>query len=234
MGPGRQRKPATLALFIADAFFLWMFFSAEGLELAARAGHVAAGSGIDPVRSALEFSASWRHGMAGGWPLYMPGFFITAVAIWLWSEGSSILHLMFHATAVMATATVAALILSPVGASLVAGAFEQQTGLHVERPLPGTTIAGVISGLYTLLTWQTFIGAGRCALTEMSFKPYIPAVVLTIGLGLVRPMLVDDFVSLWSRRVAEGNSAAIISLLLIPILAAFLLRVHLRQKQVRA
>ena len=171
--------------------------------------------------------------MAGGWPLYMPGFFVTAVAIWLWSDGSSILQLMFHATAIMATATVAALILSPVGASLVAGAFEQQTGLHVERPLPGNTIPGVLSGMYTLLTWQTFIGAGRCALTGMSFKPYVPALVLTIGLGLVRPMLVDDFVSLWSRRVAQGNSAAIISLLLIPILAAFLLRVHLRQKQLR-
>jgi hypothetical protein len=233
MGQGRQRKLATFALFIADAFFLWMFFSAEGLELAGQTGQVAVGSGIDPVRFAAEFSASWRHGMAGGWPLYMPGFFVTAVAIWLWSEGRSILHLMFHATAIIVTATLAALILSPVGASLVAGAFEQQTGLHVERPLPGTTIAGVISGLYTLLTWQTFIGSGRCALTEMSFKPYIPAVILTLGLGLVRPMLVDDFVSLWSRRVFEKNPAAIVSLLLIPILATFLLRIHFRQKLVQ-
>jgi hypothetical protein len=231
MGQGRQRKLATFALFIADAFFLWMFFSAEGLELAGQTGQVAVGSGIDPVRSAAEFSASWRHGMAGGWPLYMPGFFVTAVAIWLWSDGSSILNLIFRATAVIATATVAALILTPVGASLVAAEFEQQTGLRVVRPLPGASVTGVISGLYTLLTWQTFIGAGRCALTKMSFKPYVPAVILTLGLGLVRPMLVDDFVSLWSRRVFEGNGAAIVSLLLIPILATFLLRVHLRQSK---
>jgi len=209
-----------------------MFFSAEGLELAAQTGQVAAARGIDPLRSALEFSASWRHGMAGSWPLYMPGFFITAVTIWLWSDGSSILHLMFRATAVMATAAVAALLLTPFGALIVAGEFELQTGLRVVRPLPGASVTGVISGVYTLLTWQTFIGAGRCALTEVSFKPYVPAVILTFGLGLVRPMLVDDFVSLWSRRVFEGNGAAIVSLLLIPILAAFLLRVHLRQKQV--
>ena len=80
----RLSSSATLvALFFSQTLFLWMFYAAEGLEQMAKAGSVVASPPVNAVEVTYRYAADWRHGMAGGSPLYMPGFFAAAITTWL-------------------------------------------------------------------------------------------------------------------------------------------------------
>lgn len=60
-----------------------MFLAADSLEQLAASG---AFGDAREAQAAFAFAASWRHGMAGNSPVYMPGFFAVAIAAWIWSE----------------------------------------------------------------------------------------------------------------------------------------------------
>src|SRR5687767_1308759 len=77
-------------VLLACAFFLWMFFAAATLERTAELGWISPSPGRDARAVAYDFAARWRHGMAGNSPIYMPGFFAVAIAMWFWSAGKSL------------------------------------------------------------------------------------------------------------------------------------------------
>src|ERR1700752_1928845 len=84
---------ASFAL-VACTLFLWMFFAASTLERTADVGGISGPPGRNARAVAYEFAAKWRHGMAGNSPIYMPGFFAAAVALWFWSAGKSLLRIV--------------------------------------------------------------------------------------------------------------------------------------------
>jgi hypothetical protein len=211
-----------LLLFAAHTFFLWMFLASETLERIADANLISQHEGIDGKSAAYEFAAKWRHGMSGGWPLYMPGFFVSAIVTWFWSSGQTLRRLIAQAITVASVATLTAWLLSPLGSARVVAAFQNQTGFQCEGTLLGPSVTGASAGLYTLATWSVFVVASERALANRSFRPFLLPLILSIVLGLVRPMTLDDLTILWRQRVVQGDEVAIISLLLIPIVAVFL------------
>jgi hypothetical protein len=217
-----------LLLFAAHTLFLWMFIASEGLEQMAEADRISGPQGFDVRAAAYDFAARWRHGMSGRWLLYMPGFFVTAIATWFWSTGRTFRGLLMEAIIIMTLALLGAELLAPAGTAYIVEEFQSQTGLKCHGVSPGSSIVGMAAGLYTLVTWSVFIIASQRALARRSLKPmWVPA-VLGLGLGLVREMTVDDFTGLWAQRVLHKDGVAIFSLLLIPILAAFLVWCQLR------
>ena len=69
----------------------------------------------------------------------------------------------------MAAAAFSAWILAPIGASLAVNEFAQQTGLQIAGPLADPAIQGMLAGLYTLLTWHSFIAIRTlCARSKIS------------------------------------------------------------------
>ena len=211
----------TLALLVAaDGVFLWMFLSTDPLEQLAVAMR---DPPISRANAALAFAAAWRHGMAGNSWIYMPGFFVTASALWLHGR---------HAPAALAAsgervlAALAAIgfscAASSTGASTVVQAFEATAGADVGSVIPAPSWMGMVVGLYTLATWSVFVLACRAALVRRTLRPFAPAAVLAAGLPFVRPWTVDDFVAHWSAGVATGSAPARLSLALLFIVALLL------------
>jgi len=220
--PAHVERVRLLWLLAALSLFLWMFLAAAPLEQLADAG--AFGPGPAERDAAFAFAASWRHGMAGNAPLYMPGFFAVAVAVWVWSEIASTLDRRGRAAAgaAVVTAAVAAWIAGSMSAPLVISSFERTSGLTTAFPAPWPPVRAVGAGLYTLLTWSAFVLGSRLALTRRSLWPLIPVPALTAGLMAIRPWTVDDFAATWGRRVVQGDPFAMGSLLGIPLIATLL------------
>jgi len=205
-------------LFASQTLFLWMFLSADPLEqLSDRYG-----SRADVV---MHFSARWRHGMAGNSPLYLPGFFMTAAAVWMSARGHprTIVHAGDVAVAAVA-AFGAAAALAPWGAEAVVRAFHSQISAPVPSAIPGASLRSAMVGGYTLLTWATFVTCARTAVVRRTLSPLVIPAALTVGLVLVRPWTVDDFTKHWVMQVIDGDSVAWLSLLLAVGLAIALVR----------
>ena len=79
----------TGALAASFFLFMWMFFASKALERTAAGGRFVAVGGVDMSAAADEYAYLWRHGMVGGWPLFVPGFFAVAVAVVVWSRGQT-------------------------------------------------------------------------------------------------------------------------------------------------
>jgi hypothetical protein len=223
-GAGNRLGEAAMLLLLcaSQTLFLWMFFAAEGLERTALAGGITGPPARDAVAEAHRFAADWRHGMAGGCPLYMPGFFATAVVTWFWAGRKSWRELCAEGFALLSLATLAAALLAPPGTRRVIADFTLQTGLSCPGEQRGYTLVGVLLGVYTLAVWSTFVISSQKALATRSVKPlWLPA-ALNAVLAVVRPVTVDDFTALWLQRVGGGDATAILSLLLIPCLTALL------------
>jgi hypothetical protein len=219
-----ERRLGLAALFCSQAFFLWMFFAAEGLEQMAKAGRIAGSPSADVLLTAYKYAAEWRHGMAGEWPLYMPGFFIAAIAIWRRACQRPWRQLSLEWCALLPLAVVFAMSLSPAGLRILMAGFTEQTGLViVGEPLFFSSI-GVLLGVYTLGVWSTFVVCSHRALVRRTIKPLLLPLILGMILGFVRPVTVGDFTALWLSRVMAGDFVAILSLLLIPGVAVSLYR----------
>ncbi len=128
-----------LGLFLTQTFFLWMFFTAGSLERLAELDLISGPPGADVKHLTFAFAARWRHGMTGGWPLYMPGFFVTAVAVWFWVYGLTWRKIIAEYAVMMGLAVVVALLFLPASHSFIVAAFQQQTGLQCEAE--GLTVA---------------------------------------------------------------------------------------------
>ena len=112
-----------------------------------------------------------------------------------------------------------AMALSSAGLQLVIAGFTTQTGSQIVGDHRSFTSVGIFHGVYTLVAWCTFIVSSHQALRRRSFWPLLFPLVLSIILALIRPVTVGDFTSLWFRRIQEADFVAIVSLLLIPIIA---------------
>jgi hypothetical protein len=218
------------ALVAAQALFLWMFFVAGGLERLAELGHISGPASMDVKATAFDFAARWRHGMTGGWPLYMPGFYVTAVALWRRAADLSLRRVVAECAVTGALAVIVAWLLAPGGASLALDSFHSETGLRCVREWPGLTGRVVGQGVLTLISWNSFVLASQLAIIRKSFRPLCVPTALSIVLISIRPFTVDDFTSLWLQRVWQGAPVAVFSALLIPLLSALLVRTLLRSR----
>jgi hypothetical protein len=217
---GSHRVAKRLGLFLMQTFFLWMFFTAGSLERLAELDLISGPPGTDVKHLAFAFAARWRHGMTSGWLLYMPGFFVTAIAVWFWVYGLTWRKIIAEYAVMMGLAVVVALLFSPASHSFIVAAFQQQTGLRCEAQ--DLTVAGRVlgQGLFTLINWSLFVGACQVCLVRKSFRPlWLPA-GLSLVLVLIRPFTVDEFTSFWLQQILQGEVVAIVSALLIPLLSA--------------
>jgi hypothetical protein len=206
----------------ACTFFLWMFFATTPLEGLADRGLVTAEAGREPSAIAYAFAAQWRHGMAGNSPLYMPGFFATAGAVWFWSVGKTLRRMLVETIGILGIAFVVASALAPFGTVMVLERFGLQTGCTVSGAVSTGGVIAAAQAVYTLLTWCTFVVASRFALEMRSFKLLLVPSLLGVVLVFVRPWTVGDLVGLWIRRSSNTEPAAAISLVLVPLVAAIL------------
>lgn len=207
-----------VALLGAASFFLWMFLAVAPLETLADSGGV---SGAGAQDEAYRFAADWRHGMAGNSPLYMPGFFVLAVAAWVWSASSltPVRRLVVEGGVVLAAGYVLARISVGALTPSIVAAVERATHLTIVAPWPAPPWRAGGQGLYTAAVWMAAVAACRRALARRSFAPLLLIPPMTIALVLIRPWTVDDFVALWITRAAAGDLAAIGSAVAIPIVA---------------
>jgi hypothetical protein len=210
------------ALFTAQTLFLWMFFVAGGLERLAELGQIIGPASIDVKASAFDFAARWRHGMTGASPLYMPGFFITAVVLWRRAAGLRARRVVVECAVTGALAVIAAWTLAPAGANLALESFQLETGLRCAGDWPGVTGRALGHGALTLIGWNSFVFTGQIAIIRKSFLPLFVPAVLSVALIAIRPFTIDDFTGLWAQRVRQGDPVAIFSALLIPSLSALL------------
>jgi len=181
---GSEARLTAALVLAAQTLFLWMFLSADPIERLAR-GDLAV----------LLFASDWRHGMAGNSWLYMPGFFAVAAAVWLCGRHSPVPAIVTHLSASAAAATFVAAAGSILGARLAADQLLISTGIALGAALPGPSAIGTARGLYTLATWTSFVLACRHALAHRTWRPFIVPAVMSIGLALIRPWMVDDFTS---------------------------------------
>jgi len=231
----KPRSPfitASLTL-VACTLFLWMFFAAATLERTAETGGISAPAGQDARALAFEFAAAWRHGMAGNSPLYMPGFFAAAMALWFWSEGRRIPRLLVEGAILMTAASICAALLAPLAAQRILNTFIAQEGFSATQAESSGTWIAFIQGIYSLLTFGTFIIASRFAIRLRSLKPLLIPFALNVALAFLRPWTVADFTSHWMRQTLDGETVAVISLLLVPVIAGYMAWSELRPKHKR-
>lgn len=213
----------TAALFAACVLFFWMFLAADPLE------QLGAGERFRPalpdVREvALSYAALWRHGMAGNSPLYMPGFFAVAVAAWWWAHGTRPARLWLEGSAIGASALAVAVILVVAAGDRVVGSFEQQFAVRLDGVVPRPSALGGLLAAYTLATWTIFVVCCRRALERRSWRPFWPVPPMTLVLMAVRTWTLDDVQDIWAARFWNGDPAAVVSALAIPIVAGLMWR----------
>jgi hypothetical protein len=206
-----------------------MFLAADPLEQLAAAG--AFGSATRTEEAAFALAAAWRHGMAGNSPLYLPGFFAVALAAWVFSEGAEKRAVRTFALGLLG-AFVTACAAAPVGTWHVISVFHTETGAATTAPMPFASPRAMLAGVYTLLTWTTFVVGSRVALERRSLRPLLPVPVLTVGLVALRPWTVDEFTTTWWQRAGQGDLVALGSAALIPLLAGYLV-LRARRRRIR-
>ena len=223
------RRPSliTAALTLAACtLFLWMFFAAATLERTAELGGISAAPGREARAVAYQFAAKWRHGMAGNSPIYMPGFFAAAIAIWFWCGGRSLPRLLGEGAILIGAASVCAALLAPFGAPRILNDFVAQEGFTISHAASSGSWVAYAQGVYSLLTWASLIIASRLSIRWRSPTPLLVPVVLNLVLAFVRPWTVADFTSRWVGQAFEGEPVAVISLLLVPIAAGSMALVY--------
>lgn len=214
--------------FVAFILFLWMFFAAATLEHTADVGGISAGAGIDARAVAYEFAARWRHGMSGNSPLYMPGFFAVAIAIWFWCADKGWKRMLTEGLLLLGASAVCASLLAPYAAARILADFIAQERVSVSHAVSSGTWIAWAQGVYSLLTWSTVIIAARWSIRLRSPKPLLIPLGLNIVLAMVRPWTVADFTSQWVSQAFDGEPVAVVSFVLVPILSAFLAWTELR------
>lgn len=194
---GSDRVLTSALVVASQALFLWMFLSADPLEQMADS------------EAGRRFAADWRHGMAGNSWLYMPGFFATAAALWLYVRTEARRTIVVRQVAgLCAIAALAAALGSQAGARMAVADFELATLTDLPSLLPRPSAVGAARGLYTLATWSVFVLACRRVLVTRTWRPFVLPAIMAVGLALIRPWTVNDFTTLWMDRVAAGDPVA--------------------------
>jgi hypothetical protein len=233
MMPNFSFITATFAL-VACTLFLWMFFAAASLERTAELGGISAPLGQDARAVAYEFAAKWRHGMAGNSPIYMPGFFAAAIAMWFWCDRKSLPRMLLEGTVLFIAASVFAAVLAPLAAQRILRSFVVQEGFNVTNLESSGTWLASAQGVYSLLTWSTVVIASRLSVRLRSFKPLLIPLSLNLVLAFLRPWTVADFTSRWMKQTLAGETVAVISFLLAPIISSLMAWAELRSPHLKS
>jgi hypothetical protein len=212
----------TLLLFVALFFFLWMFVSAEGLVRTAEAGHFVSAGGLDPVAEADRYAYEWRHGMAGGWPLYVPGFFIVAIATVVWACERSLRSLALPGSIALALAVLCAMVLAPLGTQWLIPEFERDTGLVLTGSPVAAPGRATLPGILTVVSWAALVVAIQISVTRRSIWPLVAPFACYSVLAVIRPGDFGDLVGPWAEALWRGESTPIVSTALIPPVVAIL------------
>jgi len=199
-----------LFLLVAQIVFLTTFLAAEPLEILADMGQIQA------RETAYQYASRWRHGMAGNWPMYMPGFFGVAISVWFWALRRTPRQMIRESAVLMVVALVVALLLQPLGAAAIAGQFQAETGLltnvGVSR-VPSNTAIGIFRSIYTLLTFAVGVVSIQIAIDRRRPWPLLLPLVMNLILAAIRPWTVGDFTNHWIRQTLDLNPVATFSLL---------------------
>jgi len=193
------------AVVAADALFLWMFLSVARLE------------------AAPQFVADWRHGMAGNSPIYMPGFFALAAAVWYWTRAQSTPHLLVQGLLALAAGTVVAWLAAPIGEVAATAAFEKTFRGSVASTPSSVWHAGLV-GAYTAACWTVFVVASKKALVLRTFRPFAVVPLPYIALVFARPWSVNGLLSVWGARAGDGDPIALGSFVAIPVLTTIFVK----------
>jgi hypothetical protein len=199
-----------LLLVAAEIVFLTTFLAAEPLEILADTGQIQA------RETAYLYASRWRHGMAGNWPMYMPGFFAVALSVWFWALRRDLRQMIREGLGLTLIALLAALLLQPLGAAAIAGQFQAETGLvavdHVSQ-LPSNTAVGIFRSVYTLVTFGVGIISIQIAIGTRRLWPLLLPIVMNLILAAIRPWTVTDFTNHWIQQAIDLNPVAEFSLL---------------------
>jgi hypothetical protein len=128
----------------------------------------------------------------------------------------------------LGASAVCAALLAPYAAPRILSDFVAQERVSVSHASSSGTWITSAQGIYSLLTWSTGVIASRWSIRLRSLKPLLIPLGLNIVLAFVRPWTVADFTSRWLRQALDGEPAAVISFLLVPMISAFLAWVELR------
>jgi hypothetical protein len=205
-----------------------MFLAAESLEETAAAGRFLSPEGADAAAVAERYSYEWRHGMAGGWPLYVPGFFAVAIATVLWSRRRSIRGVVVQGAPALLFALLVAKLLAPHGTNWLLPSYERDAGLALVGSPVGPTWDAALPGVLTLVSWVALVVALQTCVTRRSIWLLVAPLVCYSVLAALRPGDFGDLVRPWAGAVLRGESVAIASTALIPLVAAVLWRYCVR------
>jgi hypothetical protein len=221
-----------LALALAYALFLWMFFAVAEVDVI---GSTLMATGHPVLGHAVQvFAADWRHGLNGHSPLFMPGFFALTGAVWFWSRTQSIAELFRGGALALLAGFSLALFAAPLGRAAAAQAFLDEFHFAVEPEFRDTLQAAPISA-FTAICWTVLVVAIRRAITTGALRPLALVVCLYALLGFARHWWsLDHFrkgddVARWETRAAQGDAVAIGSLVAVPLLVLVLAKTTVRE-----
>jgi hypothetical protein len=90
--------------------------------------------------------------MAENSPIYMPGFFAVAIAVWFWGAGKSFRRMLVEGLLLLGAATACATLLAPYSAPRILSDFVLQEGFSVFHSSSSGTWIAWAQGIYSLLT----------------------------------------------------------------------------------
>lgn len=167
--------------------------------------------------------------MAGNSWLYLPGFFFTAAATWMWSLGRRLPSLAFEGMVLITVAWAVAAGLSPLGAFSSLESFEHTAGVHGIAAPPGFTAFGSGLALFTIGVWDVEMICCQRSIARRSLRLMWIPIPLNIALANVRPWTVSDFTSQWVTGIAQGRWEALMSAAAVPVVSVFLVVYQLKQ-----
>jgi hypothetical protein len=215
-------------LWCSQALFLWMFFSTSVLERMADASVFQAPAAAGTRTIVYGYAAEWRHGLAGLWPVYVPGFFAVTVAAWAWSIGRPLKRLLPELLLLTGAAGACAFLLTPEGTRLALRDLHRELGIASAASGFNVSAQGVVLGIYSLLAWSAVVLACHRALWWRSLWPLLVPAAMDSLLFFIRPYTLDELVSTWLGRVSKGNLRAILCFAAVPGISAWLVAMHLR------
>lgn len=216
------RYVPVLFLWAALFLFLWMFLAANSLERTAEAGRFLSTDLSGATALAERYSYDWRHGMAGGWPLYTPGFFAVAIATVIWSRGRTIRRLFVEGSVALLLSLLAAKLLAPVGARWLIASFEVDTGLVLAGSPVGAAWSGALPCAITVISWVALMVAIQASVTGRSIWPLLAPLACYSALVVIRPGDFGELMRPWALAVGRLEAVAIFSTALIPLVATVL------------
>ena len=199
-------------VFIADFFFMWMYFGSKALERTLEP----AGAG---AAHAAEWGYLWRHGMTAGWPLYIPGFFAVGFAIAFWSRGRPLRNVVLGRVAILLSATIVAWPVGAVSREVMARSFEVYSGNDLDQSLLLPPVLSGAIGCLTNLCWSMLVISAQAAISSRSFLPLVVPFCLYAGLAIVRPGDFGELTNPWIDGLGDRDPAAIVSTALLLVLA---------------